>query len=266
MSDVRDQWAAGSQYEDFMGRWSRLLAPRFVSWLGIPDDAHWLDVGCGTGAMTSAICAHASPASVVACDPAAPFIQFAREHFQDSRASFVVGGVDSLPGRHNGFGSVTSLLGLNFFPDAEGAVRVMRLRTHTGGVVSACVWDYIDGMQFLRYFWDAAVSIDSAAASLDEGRRFPLCRPAPLVDLFAVSGLRDVKCEAIEIPTEFTGFDDYWRPLLGATGPAPSYVASLDEARRADLARRIEQKLPRTPAGAIALKARAWAVRGTAHE
>jgi SAM-dependent methyltransferase len=268
MSDVRDQWAAGSKYEDFMGRWSRLLAPRFVSWLGVPDRAHWLDVGCGTGAMTSAICAHASPSWVVGCDPAAPFIEYAREHVQDSRASFVVGGIDSLPPphRHARFRSVTSLLVLNFFPDAEAAVRVMRLRTNTGGVVSACVWDYADGMQFLRRFWDAAVSFDPAAAALDEGRRFPLCHPAPLVDLFAASGLRDVKCEAIDIPTEFASFDDYWRPLLGGTGPAPSYVASLDEERRAELARRIEQNLPRTSAGAIALRARAWAVRGTAHE
>ena len=66
MGDVRDQWAAGSKYEDFMGRWSRLLAPRFVSWLGVPDRANWLDLGCGTGAMTTAICAHASPSWVVA--------------------------------------------------------------------------------------------------------------------------------------------------------------------------------------------------------
>jgi len=264
--EVSDRWAAASAYEAFMGRWSRWLAVRFVAWLHVPDGAHWLDVGCGTGALTDAICAHSSPASVVGCDPAAPFVEYAREHLQDSRASFVLAGVDQLPARSDGFGSITSLLALNFFPDPDAAVREMQRRTMAGGVVSACVWDYADGMQFLRHFWDAAVSIDPAAAALDEGRRFPLCHPAPLVDLFHASGLRDVKCEAIEIPTEFASFDDYWRPLLGGTGPAPSYVASLDEERRAELARRIEQNLPRTSAGAIALSARAWAVRGTAHE
>jgi SAM-dependent methyltransferase len=263
MSEVRDRWAAGDTYEDFMGRWSRRLALEFVSWLRAADGEHWLDVGCGTGAMTNAICEQASPASVVGCDSATPFIEHARRHSQDSRASFVAAGVDSLPNRPGGFGSVTSLLALNFFPDAAAAVRDMRTRTTAGGVVSACVWDYADGMQFLRRFWDAAVSVDARASELDEARRFPLCNPAALVDLFHSGGLADVRCDAIEIPTEFASFEDYWSPLLGATGPAPSYVVSLDVERCAALARTLEATLPRTAAGTIALTARAWAVRGT---
>ena len=261
-SEARDRWAAGSTYEDFMGRWSRQLAPRFVSWLRVPGGVHWLDVGCGTGAMTNAISTQASPASVVGCDPSAPFIEFARTHAHDALSSFVVAGVDSLPNRAGGFGSVTSLLALNFFPEAAAAVRDMRARTTARGVVSACVWDYADGMQFLRYFWDAAVSLDPAASALDEGRRFPICHPAALVDLFEAGGLSDVRCEAIEMPTEFAGFDDYWRPLLGGTGPAPSYVASLDAERRAALSRKLKEQLVRTQAGLITLKARAWAIRG----
>jgi SAM-dependent methyltransferase len=261
-SEARDRWAAGSTYEDFMGRWSRQLAQRFVSWLRIPDGVHWLDVGCGTGAMTSAICTNASPASVIGCDPSAPFIEYAGTHAQDALSSFVVAGDDGLPSRPGGFGSVTSLLALNFFPDAAGAVRDMRARTTARGVVSACVWDYAEGMQFLRYFWDAAVSIDPAASALDEGRRFPICRPAALVDLFDAGGLSDVRCEAIETPTEFASFEDYWRPLLGGTGPAPSYVASLDAERRSELSRKLEELLVRTRAGPIALTARAWAIRG----
>jgi SAM-dependent methyltransferase len=248
-----------------MGRWSRLLATRFVSWLQIADGVHWLDVGCGTGALTDAICAQASPASVIACDPSQPFVEYARSHSRDSRASFVVGAVDALPSRPDGFGCVTSLLALNFFPHSDAAVREMRRRTIDGGVVSACVWDYAEGMRYLRYFWDAAVSIDPAASRLDEGQRFPLCRPPALVDLFSTSGLSDVRCEPLEIAMEFAGFDDYWSPLLGGTGPAPSYVGSLDVVRCAALVRRLEETLPRTPAGSIELKARAWAVRGASH-
>jgi SAM-dependent methyltransferase len=262
MSDLRDRWAAGSTYESFMGRFSRLLARRFVSWLSVTAGAHWLDVGCGTGAMTDAICADASPASVVGCDPAAPFIQYAREHSHHPRASFVVAGVDDLPNRAGGFDSVTSLLALNFLPDPSGALREMRRRTSGAGIISACVWDYAEGMQFLRHFWDAAISIDASASALDEGRRFPMCRPDALVDVFNSAGLIGVRCEAIEISTGFGGFDDYWTPFLGGTGPAPSYVSSLDDGRRAALARRLDETLPRTAAGAIVLTARAWAVRG----
>lgn len=152
---------------------------------------------------------------------------------------------------------------MNFFPDAAAGVHDMRARTTARGVVSACVWDYADGMEFLRRFWDAAASVDANASELDEARRFTLCRPAALVDLFNSGGLDDIRCDAIEITTEFASFEDYWRPLLGGTGPAPSYVASLDVERRTALGRTLDAALPRTPAGTIALTARAWAVRGT---
>src|SRR5262245_43846984 len=189
MTNVRDQWAAGSTYEDFMGRWSRRLAPQFVSWLRIPRGVHWLDVGCGTGSLANAICTHADPASVVGCDPAEPFIEFAREHSRDGRISFVAAGVASLPRRPGGYGSVTSLLALNFFPNSEAAVHAMRSVAAPQGTVSGCVWDYNDGMEFLRHFWDAATAMDSAARALDEGNRFPLCRPDALTALFRGGGL-----------------------------------------------------------------------------
>lgn len=263
MTNVRDQWAAASTYEEFMGRWSRRLAPRFVSWLRIPRGVHWLDVGCGTGSLAQAICDHADPASVVGCDPAVPLVEFAGERSDDPRVSFVAAGVGSLPRRPGGYGSVSSLLALNFFPDPEAAIHEMRSVASPQGTVSACVWDYGDGMQFLRHFWDAAAAVDAAARDLDEGRRFPLCRRDALTALFRGGGLGDVCCEPIEIPTAFAGFDDYWRPLLGGTGPAPSYVASLDADQRAILARRLEEALRRESDGTIALTARAWAVRGT---
>jgi SAM-dependent methyltransferase len=264
MLDVRDRWAAGATYEAFMGRWSRQLAAEFVAWLAVPGRVHWLDVGCGTGALTTAICRDADPASVVGCDPAEPFIEYARRQAQDGRAAFVVAGAGGLPRQADGYGSVTSLLALNFLPDPAAAVREMRSLAASHGIVSACVWDYGGRMEFLRCFWDAVGTVDAAARALDEGARFPLCRPPALTDVFCAGGLRDVRCEPIEIPTVFASFEDYWQPLLGGTGPAPSYVASLDAERRATLARTLEQALPRGPGGTIPLRARAWAVRGTA--
>jgi SAM-dependent methyltransferase len=263
MSDVRDKWAAGSTYEDFMGRWSRGLARQFVSWLGLPGGEHWLDVGCGTGALTNAICSHANPASVVGCDPAESFVEYAREHSRDARVSFAVAGVGSLPRRVGDYGSVCSLLAFNFFPDYAAAVEEMRSLTVTQGTVSACVWDYAYGMEFLRYFWDAATSVDSTAREFDEARRFPICEPDALTEVFRSGGLHDIRCNPIEIATTFADFDDYWRPFLGGTGPAPSYLASLDARRRATLSRTLQRTLRRESDGTIALTARAWAVRGT---
>ncbi|HEU4723797.1 MAG TPA: class I SAM-dependent methyltransferase [Candidatus Eisenbacteria bacterium] len=264
MTEIRDRWAAGTTYEAFMGRWSRLLAPAFVAWTAVPAGAHWLDVGCGTGAMTEAICAHADPGSVVGCDPAEPLLEYARSRAAAGRASYLVAGAGELPPRAGGYGCVASLLALNFLPDPDAAIREMRSLAAPNGVVAACVWDYGGRMELLRYFWDAVRGVDPASRGLDEGARFPLCRPEPLTELFRAGGLRDVCCEPIDIATRFSDFDDYWRPFLGGTGPAPTYVASLDDARRAALARRLQQTLPEGAGGSIPLTARAWAVRGTA--
>ncbi len=262
MNSVQDQWTASTNYESFMGRWSRRLAPEFVAWLNMPGGVHWLDVGCGTGALTNAICDFAHPASVVGCDPAPDFIEFARGNRHDTRQSFVKAGIGQLPHHPDGFGSVTSLLALNFLPDPVGAVGEMCEVARPGATISACVWDYSQGMLFLRYFWDAVVSLDPAAAGLDEGFRFPICHREALMALFDDGGLEDVCCESLEISTGFANFDDYWRPFLGGTGPAPSYVASLDNDSRINLAHVLDASLPRGSDGAINLVARAWAVRG----
>jgi len=114
----------------------------------------------------------------------------------------------------------------------------------------------------MRYFWDAAVALDPAASELDEGRRFPICRPNALAQLFTKAGLHDLEVRSIDVPTEFRDFDDYWSPFLGGQAPAPAYAMSLDEARRGALRDRIRSNLPIGQNGTIRLIARAWAVRG----
>ncbi len=265
MPDLPDQWAAGTSYEAFMGRWSRRLAAPFLKWLTAPPGLDWLDVGCGTGALSHAICEHAAPASVTACDPAAPFIAFADAQPHDPRLKFVVSDTTNLPPNDGGYDQVTSAFALNFIPDPVAALRAMAAVAAPGATVSACVWDYAEGMEFLRRFWDAATALDAGAHALDEGVRFPVCQPDPLLALFHEAGLQRAACEPIEIVTTFRNFDDYWTPFLGGTGPAPSYVASLTPEHRSALAARLEQELPHGPDGSIRLIAAAWAVRGTVH-
>jgi len=117
-------------------------------------------------------------------------------------------------------------------------------------------------MEFLRAFWDEAVAVDSRAAALDEGRRFPLCSAPALQALFEAAGLTHVDTGAVEIETRFAGFDDYWAPFLRGTGPAPALVASLDPPARDELRERLRLRLQPGVDGAIHLRARAWSVRG----
>jgi hypothetical protein len=114
----------------------------------------------------------------------------------------------------------------------------------------------------LTTVWDAAVALDPAVAPLHEAARFASNRPEPLRTLFDGAGLRDVAVEGIVVPLDFEGFDTYWTPFLAGTGPAPAYVATLDDDRRAALRDAVRERLPGDDGG-IHLTARAWAVRGT---
>ena len=257
-----DSWSSGEAYEAYMGRWSRAVAQRFVEWLAIPESAHWLEVGCGTGALTRAICERCQPASVLACDPSATFIEQARANASGPCSFMVIAPGSALPGREGGYDAVVSGLVLNFLADPKASLLGMRERCAAGGTVAAYIWDYADGVEFLRSFWEEAVAVDASAVGMDESRRFAEFDEPALLDLFRAAGLSNIASRPIEIATNFHGFDDYWRPFLGGVGPAPSYLASLDETQREELRRRLEQRLLVGSDGLIRLRARAWVVRG----
>jgi SAM-dependent methyltransferase len=234
-----------------------------VRWLGVPEDRRWLDVGCGTGALTSTVLRVGDPAEVHGVDPSDGFVTHARREIDDPRARFAVGDARALPFPDGRFDAVVSGLVLNFVPEPATAVAELARVAADGGVVGAYLWDYADGMQMIKNFWDAAAALDPAAAELDEGRRFPLCRPEPLRSLWTDAGLTGVEIEPIDVSTRFRDFDDYWAPFLGGQGPAPGYVSTLDDDRRAALQALLRERLPVARDGSIVLSARAWAVRGT---
>lgn len=241
-------WAAGDEYEAYVGRWSRRVAERFVPWLGVPGGSRWLDVGCGTGALTAA--ARAAGATVVGVDPSRPFVA--------GRTDVVVGDARALPFAGARFDVVVSGLALNFVPDPARALAEQARVAVPGATVAAYVWDYAEGMAMMRLFWDAAREADPDAP--DEGVTFPLCRPDPLVTLWRATGLTTITVEAIEIPTAFAAFDDFWRPFLGRQGAAPAYLARQSPAVQERIRDLLRARLPERD---IHLTARAWAVRGT---
>jgi hypothetical protein len=151
---------------------------------------------------------------------------------------------------------------LNFIAEPERMIADMVRVVRNGGTVGLYVWDYSSGMQIMRYFWRAAAELDPSAARLDEGSRFPICRPQTLDRLFRAAALENVQVRPIIVPTEFRDFDDYWTPFLSGHAPAPAYCMSLPEERRAALRERLRAMLPYALDGTIALFARAWAVRG----
>lgn len=257
-----DAWASGNAYEPYVGRWSRVVAREFLRWLGVPPQSHWLDVGCGTGALTQTILQFANPAAVKGIDSSPAYAAFAHTHVRDDRVQFEVGDAQALPVESAVYDVVVSGLMLNFVPQPEVAVSEMVRATRLGGVVGVYVWDYAGEVQFMRHFWNAAVALNPAAFALDEGRRFPICHPEVLTEHFQRAGLVDVGVRALDVPTVFKDFDDYWTPFLGGQGPAPGYAMSLADADRITLREHLRASLPITADGSIPLIARAWAVRG----
>ncbi|MBE1499191.1 SAM-dependent methyltransferase [Amycolatopsis lexingtonensis] len=257
-------WQSGDAYEAYIGRWSRRIAETFVRQLDVPASRRWLDVGCGTGALTSAVLTAADPAEVAGVDPSEGFLKTARESVTDPRASFEVADARELPFPDDRFDVVVSGLVLNFVPEpARAAAEIARV-TAPGGLAAAYLWDLAEGMELIRLFWDTAAELDPAIAEEHEGRRFPLCRPEPLGRLWTEAGFAAVSVGEIKIPTVFRDFDDYWQPFLGAQGPAPAYLATLPEARRDQIRELLRSRLPTNPDGSIPLSASAWVVRGTA--
>ncbi|ABS26170.1 class I SAM-dependent methyltransferase [Anaeromyxobacter sp. Fw109-5] len=259
----RDVWAVGAAYEAYVGRWSELVAREFVRWLGVPPHRRWVDVGCGAGALARAIVELAAPETVVAVDRSKGFVTHARAGAGDPRVAFHVGDAHWLAVPSSRFDVAVSGLVLNFVADPGKMVSEMARVGRPGATVGLYVWDYASGVELMRRFWDAATRLDPAAAALDEAVRFPGCAPAPLAALLGAAGLSDVETRAIDVPTHFRDFDDYWSPFLGGQGPAPAYAMSLSEDRRVALREAIRASLPVASDGSIALTARAWAVRGS---
>jgi SAM-dependent methyltransferase len=257
---VSDTWERGSPYERYVGRWSRQLAPLFLSWLNIPAGRSWLDIGCGTGALCAAIMDRCSPSSVAGVEPSDGFLETAKANLAGG-AALHRGSATAIPFGDASVDVVVSGLVLNFVPDQRAALLEMARVTRSEGTIAAYVWDYAGKMELIRYFWDAAIALDSDAAKLDEGVRFPLCRPEALGKHFASVGLDEVEVIPIDIATPFADFDDYWRPFLGGQGPAPAYAMSLDETARARLRDRLRTNVPTNADGSISLTARAWAAR-----
>jgi SAM-dependent methyltransferase len=256
-----DRWTSGAHYDQWMGRWSRLLAQEFLNWLDLPTGLRWLDVCCGSGMITEAIVERYAPASIVGVDASPDQISFARQHRAFPNVAFEIADAMALRFPDFTFDVAVCGLGLNFIPSPARALEEFRRVTRPGGTIAVYVWDYAEGARFLREFWDAAIAIDREAATFDQARRFPMCTEQGVRELFEQAKLKNLTVHALDVVTRFTSFDDYWQPLLTGQGSAPNYLATRDQQIQTAIRERLRAVLPANDHGAIELPARAWAIR-----
>jgi len=255
-----DSWTAGQSYEHYMGRWSRMVAGKFLTWLDAPTNADWLELGCGTGALTSTVLRQCSPRSILATDASEDFIAHTRQALVDPRLDFRTASAEALPADDASVDVVTSGLVFNFVHERPAALCEMLRVLRPGGLLSFYVWDYPGGgVGFIDAFWKAAASLDPEAAELDEGLRFPFCSADGLAALCAEAGIDDPDIAQIEIKTDFPDFEAFWHPFTLGSGPAPGYCLSLPAGRRVALKALLKKSIGHDGVGG--LRARAWAVK-----
>jgi SAM-dependent methyltransferase len=254
----------GAAYERFLGRWTKHLAVPFLEFARLPSDGDVLDVGCGTGSLAIALSERRRNGRIVAVDVAERYLAFARARPGSERVRFEVGDACKLHFSSGSFSGALALLVLNFVADANVAVSGMRRIVRSGGVVAAAVWDFRGGLVFQRLFWDTAAGVDPGAGTArDRLFSHPLALPEGLTGLWRRAGLTDIECRSITIRMDYTGFDDYWEPLLGGQGPVGAYVQGLTPHERDRIEERVRAAyLSGTPDGPRSMTATAWAVRG----
>ena len=252
-------------YDQYMGRWSKRLAPLFLDFAGIGDGERIIDVGCGTGSLTFLIADRADISTIEAIDFEEQFIEALKLRNADPRITARKGDACSIPFDDNYFDRALSMLVLHFVPTPEQAVAEMLRVVRPGGVVAATVWDTFGGMPSQRMFWDTFAAIEPTAL----GRRgLALVRPmtfqGEMARAFTAAGLENITEATLTIRMDFMNFDDYWIPLINGQGTLAAFLSTLPQGVPERVQAAVRQAyLSEQPDGPRSFASVARAVKGT---
>jgi len=241
MADNVTVFNAADDYERFMGRWSRAIGENFLTWLGAPANARWLDVGCGTGAFSELIAKRCAPASLAGIDPSPEQIAYARGHLP--RFRFEVADSAAMPFPDGAFDVVASALVIHFIPDRGKAFAEMKRVLTSGGLIGGYTWKRAGLKEFAAY----APMLDGLAAIGEEPPHSTPVEESSVEGMrasLAAAGYADAAAIEIEAAQTFKTFDEYWQIQTIPFHRAGKAVQALDETRRAKLREHLREKLP----------------------
>jgi ubiquinone/menaquinone biosynthesis C-methylase UbiE len=254
----------GDGYEAQMGRWSRRLAPLLVEFAALPDAGHVLDVGCGTGSLTSALASNPNIGAVTGIDLSSDYIAHASRHCSDPRVDFEVGDATRLRFENDSFDHTLACLVLQFVPEPDRAVREMRRVTRSGGTVAAATWDTRGGVVVQRMFFDTAAVLDPNAGRYRASAcARAMSRKDGLIEAWRNAGLIDVEVDSLTIRMDYESFVDFWSSIDGRDGPYAAYLGTITEDTKRIVRQLVEEAyLDGEPDGRRSYAATAWAVKG----
>lgn len=238
----------GDAYDDFMGRYSTVLAPLFADFARVSPGMRVLDVGAGTGALTAELLAR--DASVAAADPSPEFVAVLRERFPGIDVHETP--AETLPFEAGRFDVALAQLVVAFMTDAPAAVAEM---ARIARRVAVCMWGVAEVDMFAAID-RAAEAVGSTRAA--EPRRYRT--PQELHDLLAPHG--EVESGELDVTAGYRDFDEFWQAMDHGVGPAGQWLASLDSEHRERAHEELFRQLG-SPAGPFELGARAFAAAVT---
>jgi SAM-dependent methyltransferase len=238
----------GGAYDDFMGRYSKRLAPLFADFAGVSSGVRVLDVGAGTGALTAELVSRG--ASVAAVDPSPEFVAVLRERFPGVEVEEAP--AEALPFDAGSFDVALAQLVVAFVSDGPAAVAEM---ARVARRVAVCMWGVAE-VDMFRAIDTTAEAIGASRAT--EPRRYRT--PEEIHGLLAPHG--EVETAELDVTAEYRDFQEFWLAMSRGVGPAGQWVASLDSEQRERAHAELYLQLG-SPAGPFELKARAFAAAVT---
>jgi len=258
MAEQQIRFDDGAAYERMMGVWSRLAGDIFLDWLAPRSGLRWIDIGCGTGALTELLVERCAPAEVQGIDPSEAQLAFARTRPAARVAKFSQGDAMALPFPDDRFDAAIMALVIFFVPDpAKGVAEMVRV-VGPGGSVAAYAWDVLGGghpggpiQAEMRTMGLTPLLPPSAGASRIETLR----------ELWTGAGLEAVETREIAVHRNFTDFDEFWTLNLMSPNIGP-IIAPLAPGDAEQLKAGVRARLPADEAGRITYAGRANAVKG----
>ncbi len=259
MNEAAFSFDDSAAYERAMGRWSRAAAPLFLQWLAPPVNAHWLDVGCGTGVLTHTLLELCSPATVIGIDPSVAQVNEASRGPAASRATFQIADACTLPFADGAFDVVAAALVLNFIPDRSQAIAEMRRVARVNGMIAAYVWDFAQELspsgplrRAMRRLGVQIPPIPGTAESHIDALR----------DLFQQIGLDRIETKTIDVCLSYRDTQDFWQAQTPSYAPTTRIIESMTDSERSRLMRAITDELLAAPGGVVEYVVRANAIKG----
>ena len=258
MAETSIRFEDGSAYERGMGVWSRLTGEVFLDWLALPQGLRWIDVGCGSGAITELLVQRNAPVEMQGIDPSEAQLAFARTRAGARGAAFRLGDAMALPFDSDHFDAAIMALVIFFVPDPAKGVAEMARVVRRGGTVAAYAWDILGG-GFPFALIQAELRAQGINAplppSVDASRTEALC------GLWAGAGLEAIETREITVQRSFDDFGDFWAASTG-TGGMQAALAGMAADDIGRLKARVRARLPADERGRITFGARANAIKG----